>query len=254
MLKPRLIPCLLIKDKGLVKTIRFKSPKYIGDPLNTVRIFNEKEVDEITIFDIDASSKNIKPDFQLIEKLAQECRMPLCYGGGIKNIQDIKKLISLGVEKVSISSEIINNPELIIKAAETVGSQSIVATLDIRIGGLFKLGTIFTNNGRTSHSLKLIPFLKKIENYGIGEIIINDINKDGLMNGYDIKHIKKISQVVKVPITFLGGAGNLNDIKLLWETDPSIGAAAGSLFVFKGKYKAVLVNYPSAEEKRKLYF
>jgi len=253
MLKPRLIPCLLIKDKGLVKTIRFNSPKYIGDPLNAVRIFNEKEVDEITIFDIDASTKSLEPDFKLIEKLAQECQMPLCYGGGIKTIENIKKLISLGVEKVSISSEIINNPELILKAVESIGSQSIVVTLDIRTGRLLKQDTIYTKNGKKSHSLKLVPFLRKIEEYGVGEIIINDINKDGLMNGYDISLIRKISKIVKVPLTFLGGAGNLNDIKVLWKTDSSLGAAAGSLFVFKGKYKAVLINYPSKEERRKLY-
>ena len=253
MLKPRLIPCLLIKDKHLVKTVRFKSPKYIGDPLNAVRIFNEKEVDEITIFDIDATSKGIAPDFKLIERLSRECQMPLCYGGGIKTIEQIKQIISLGVEKISLSSIILSNPQFIMEAIEQVGSQSIVVTLDISKGGLFNKETIFTHNGTKSHKLDLFSFLKKVESYGAGELVINSINDDGLMNGYNKKLVESISTRTNIPLTFLGGAGKLDHIKSLWEIDKTVGAAAGSLFVFKGKFKAVLINYPSRETKQALY-
>ena len=194
MLKPRLIPCLLIKDKHLVKTVRFKSPQYIGDPLNAVRIFNEKEVDEITIFDIDATSKGLDPDFKLIERLSRECQMPLCYGGGIKTISQIKQIISLGVEKISLSSIILSNPEFIMEAIEQVGSQSIVVTLDIYKGGLFNKETICSHNGKKSHKLDLFSFLNKVENYGAGELVINSINDDGLMSGYNKKLVESISK------------------------------------------------------------
>ncbi len=253
MLKPRLIPCLLIKDKSLVKTVQFKSPKYIGDPLNAVRIFNEKKVDEITILDIDASSKGIEPDLKLIERISQECQMPLCYGGGIKTISQIKKIISLGVEKISLSSVVINNPKFILEAVEQVGSQSIVVSLDISNGGFLKNETIYTLNGKKAHKIDLFAFLRELESYGAGEFIINHINNDGMMKGYDKKLVTSISERTNIPLTFLGGAGKLEDIKSLWEIDPTLGAAAGSIFVFKGKFKAVLINYPSRETKETLY-
>ena len=254
MLKPRLIPSLLIKNKDLIKTVRFQKPKYIGDPLNAVRIFNEKEVDEITIFDIGATTENKEPNFKLIERLSQECQMPLCYGGGIKTISQIKQIISLGVEKISISSAALNNPELIQEAVECVGSQSVVVTLDILKSRFFNKEKIFTHNGKKDSQKDLFSFLSQIESYGAGEIIINDIDNEGLMKGYDLELVKNISKRTNIPLTFLGGAGSLEDIRSIWKIDSTIGAAAGSIFVFKGKFNAVLINYPSRDEKKDLYF
>lgn len=254
MLKPRLIPSLLIRDKDLIKTVQFQKPKYIGDPLNAVRIFNEKEVDEITIFDIGATFENKEPNFKLIERLSQECQMPMCYGGGIKTISQIKQIISLGVEKISISSAALFNPELIQEAVDCVGSQSVVVTLDISKSRFFNKETIFTHNGKKAFPKDLFSFLNQIENHGAGEIIINNINKEGLMQGYDLELVKKISKRTNIPLTFLGGAGSLEDIRSIWNIDSTIGAAAGSIFVFKGKFNAVLINYPSRDEKKDLYF
>ena len=245
MLRSRIIPSILIHKKGLYKTVNFKSPKYIGDPINAVRIFNEKEVDELIIFDIDSTVNELNPNFDLISKLASECRMPICYGGGIKTLYDIEKIISLGVEKVSISSAAINNINLIQEASKRVGSQSIVVTLDVKkIGFINKTYKIFTHNGKIYCDLVLEDFCKKVENLGAGEIIINSIDNDGIMKGYDYELIDRVRQSVNLPISALGGAGNIQDIIKLIERYGLIGASAGSMFVFKGKYKAVLIQYP----------
>ena len=249
MLRPRITPCLLIQNGGLVKTQKFSDPKYVGDPINAVKIFNEKEVDELIVLDINASTLGQEPNYALIRSLANECRMPLCYGGGVKNIEQLERIIQLGVEKVAISSAAIADPGFIAQAAKRVGSQSVVVVLDIKKTGLLRRYEVFTQNGSASSGLSPIDFVEKMESLGAGEIVINSIDQDGLMQGYDLGLIEAIRKRTSLPITALGGAGSLADIQGLIEKFGIIGAAAGSLFVFKGKYRAVLINYPSRSDK-----
>lgn len=252
MLRPRIIPCLLIHNQGLVKTVKFKDPKYVGDPLNAVKIFNEKEVDELIVLDIDATKENREPDFNVIKNLAAECRMPLCYGGGVKTVEHAKKIISLGAEKVAISASAIANPNLVKEIADAVGVQSVVVVIDVKKVGLLNRYEVFTHNGQKSSGKSPVELAKMFENLGAGEIVINNIDNDGIMQGYDMKLVKNIRDAICLPITVLGGAGTIDDIKKLIDSFGVIGAGAGSLFVFKGKYKAVLINYPTKEEKHKL--
>ena len=252
MLRPRIIPCLLLHDKGLVKTVNFKSPRYVGDPINAVRIFNEKEVDELAIFDIDATLLNQEPDYSLLEKLANQSRMPLCYGGGIKSIEQAQKIFGLGIEKIAMSSSAINNPQLVTQIAERVGSQSVIVVLDVKkknLGGY----EVYTHNGKKPTGINPIKFAYELEKLGAGEIIINSIDQDGLMQGFDLNLIDKIAETISIPLTVLGGAGSLSDIKKVIQKHGVIGVAAGSLFVFKGPYKAVLINYPNKTEKNSIF-
>jgi cyclase len=249
MLRPRIIPCLLVKNGGLVKTVRFDNPKYVGDPINAVRIFNEKEVDELIVLDIDATAQSREPNYNLIKNLAAECRMPLCYGGGVKTAEQIQKIISMGVEKVAISSAAVQSPELISRAAARVGSQSIVVVVDVRKNGSMGHYEVCTHNGTEVTGMNPVEFAKKVEALGAGEVVVNAINRDGVMKGYDLDLIAQVREGVSLPITALGGAGSLKDIAALIHTFGIIGAAAGSLFVFKGIYRAVLINYPSRPEK-----
>lgn len=251
MLRPRVIPCLLVHDKGLVKTVQFKDPKYVGDPINAVRIFNEKESDELMVIDIDATIENREPDYKMIEHLAAECRMPLCYGGGVKTAEQAQRIFSLGVEKIAISSAAIHTPELVYEMANKVGSQSVVVVVDVKkklLGGY----EMYTHNGKKSTGKTPFEFVSKMEELGAGEIVVNSIDQDGVMKGYDLALIEKIRQSISLPLTVLGGAGSLQDIGNLINKYGIIGAAAGSLFVFKGVYKAVLINYPNWNEKDKL--
>jgi cyclase len=251
MLRPRIIPCILIKDSGLVKSIQFKDHKYIGDPINAVKIFNEKEVDEIIIIDIDATVYNREPDYKLIEALAAECRMPLCYGGGVKSADQAQKIFALGVEKVSISSEAIYNPKLLTEIGNRVGSQSIVVVLDVKKSKTGKY-EIWTHNATKNTGKDPVDFAIEVESLGAGEIVINSIDSDGMMNGYDMELVDKIRNAICLPLTVLGGAGTLKDIGSLISKYNVIGAAAGSLFVFKGVFKAVLISYPSPSQKATL--
>jgi cyclase len=252
MLRPRIIPCLLVKNKGLVKTINFKEPRYVGDPINAVRIFNEKQVDEIIVLDIDATAEKREPDYKMIENLAAECRMPLCYGGGITTVEQAQKIFSLGVEKVAISSAAIKNPNLISEISKTVGSQSVVVVLDVR-KKMFGGYEIFVKNGTTGTGKNPLDFAKLMEELGAGEIVINSIDNDGIMKGYDISLIEKIRNSITLPMTALGGAGSLEHIGDLFKKFKIIGASAGSLFVFKGVYRAVLISYPDEVEKQNLF-
>lgn len=248
MLRPRIIPCLLVHKSGLVKSVQFKHYKYIGDPINAVRIFNEKHSDELMLIDIDATVNKTEPNYKLIQNIASECRMPLCYGGGIKNVEQAQKIFSLGVEKIALSSILIEEPELITEIASKVGSQSVVAVLDIR-KKMFGGYELYSHNGKKATGINPIEFIKQIEDLGAGEIVINAIDQDGMMNGYDLKLVEKVRNSTTLPLTVLGGAGSLTDIENLIQKYGIIGAAAGSLFVFKGVYKAVLINYPSTIEK-----
>jgi cyclase len=252
MLRPRIIPSLLLQDNGLVKTVNFKNPKYVGDPINAVKIFNEKEVDELAIFDIDATTKGLEPNYGLIERIANQSRMPLCYGGGVKTVEQAQKIFSLGVEKIALSSAVLQNPELITKIGDHVGSQSVIVVLDVK-KKLFGGYEVFTHNGKKGTGINPFKFVELAQSLGAGEIIINSIDQDGVMKGYDMALIDKIREKISLPLTVLGGAGSLNDIKEVINKHQIIGVAAGSLFVFKGVYKAVLINYPPREEKEKLY-
>jgi imidazole glycerol-phosphate synthase subunit HisF len=252
MLFPRIIPCLLIKDKGLVKTVNFKNPKYVGDPINAVRIFNEKEVDEIIVIDIDATAEKREPDYNMIEHLAAECRMPLCYGGGITTSNQVQNIIQLGVEKVAISSAAISNPELISKSAERVGNQSIVVVLDVKKQTSEGKYIVWTHNGQKNTNQNVVELAMKMEKLGAGEIVMNSIDNDGVMKGYDLSLVEEVKKSINIPLTVLGGAGSLLDIGKLLNKFGIIGASAGSLFVFKGVYKAVLISYPSRAEKQLL--
>jgi imidazole glycerol-phosphate synthase subunit HisF len=252
MLRPRIIPSLLVHQKGLVKTVNFGNSKYVGDPINAVRIFNEKEVDELIVLDIDATVENREPDFNMIKNLAAECRMPFCYGGGVKTVEQAKKIINLGAEKVALSSAAIENPNLIKAIAKAVGNQSVVVVLDVKKVGLFGKYELFIHNGKKKTDKNLIEFAKLMEANGAGEIVVNSIDNDGVMKGYDLALIDKIRESISIPMTVLGGAGSLQDIGKVINKHGIIGVAAGSLFVFKGVYKAVLINYPSLEEKEKL--
>lgn len=253
MLHPRIIPCLLVHQKGLVKTVKFKDPKYVGDPINAVRIFNEKEVDELMVLDIDASVEKREPDYRMIEHLASECRMPLCYGGGIKTSEQALQIFSLGVEKIAISSIAVETPEIIGSIADRVGNQSVIVVIDVKkrvFGGKYEA---YTHNGKRGSGLDPVLFAKQCEALGAGELVINSIDQDGVMKGYDNTIIDKIRDAIHIPMTVLGGAGSLEHIGELISKHGIIGAAAGSLFVFKGKYRAVLINYPEKAAKAALF-
>lgn len=248
MLAPRIIPCLLVHNKGLVKTVKFKD---VGDPINAVKIFNEKEADELMVLDIDATVKGREPDYKMIENLATECRMPLCYGGGIKTVEQATRIFNLGVEKIALSSSAIENLQLVADIAKEVGNQSVVVVIDVK-KKMFGGYDVYTHNGTKKTKVDLEKFIIDLQSCGVGEIVINSIDNDGVMQGYDLSLIEKIKPLINVPITVLGGAGSLADIEKLIEKFGIIGCSAGSLFVFKGKYKAVLINYPKQEEKQKL--
>lgn len=252
MLRPRIIPCLLVHKGGLVKTVKFGEGKYVGDPINAVRIFNEKEVDELIVVDIDATREGREPDYQLISNLASECRMPFCYGGGVKTPEQFERIIALGVEKVAVSSAAVADPELIPVAASRVGSQSVVGVIDVRKTGLLRKAEVVTHNGTHRTGLAPVDFARRLAEAGAGEILINSVDRDGSMQGYDLDLVGQVRKAVDVPMTVLGGAGSLADIEALLAAEGIIGAAAGSLFVFKGKYRAVLINYPNRIEKQDL--
>ncbi len=251
MLRSRIIPCLLIRNKGLVKTVNFKDGKYVGDPINAVRIFNEKEVDELVVFDIDATVQNRDPDYKMIENLAKECRMPLCYGGGIKDVEQAIRISNLGVEKVAISSQAVINPSVVSDIIEAIGSQSVVVVVDVK-KSVFGKYEVYIQNGTQKVRKKLPDLLKEFDALKVGEVIVNSIDMDGKMSGYDEKLIQIARDVMSSQLSVLGGAGSLEHIKRLISKYKIIGACAGSLFVFKGVYKAVLINYPAPSEKMDL--
>jgi cyclase len=233
----------------LVKTDRFGNPKYVGDPINAVRIFNEKEADELIVLDIDATVEEREPNFPLIAQLARECRMPLCYGGGIRTAEQARKIVGSGVEKVSISSAFVERPALVSEIAGEVGNQSVVVTLDVRKPRSDGGYEVFTHNGRRGTGRSPLDLAAEAETAGAGELLINAIDQDGQMKGYDLALARAARARTKIPLTLLGGAGSLADIEQLIRACGVVGAAAGSLFVFKGAYRAVLITYPSAQER-----
>lgn len=248
MLRPRVIPCLLVKGRGLVKTVRFASPKYVGDPINAVRIFNEKGVDELVVLDIDATAEGREPDYTMIQHLASECRMPLCYGGGVKSAAQAKRIIGFGVEKIAVSSAAVDTPSLLTEMATSVGAQSVVVILDAkkRGGGGHD---VWLRNGQTNTRRQVPELAADLESRGAGEIVVNSVDQDGMMTGFDIELAKSVRAATSVPLTVLGGAGSFEHIQELVRAVGVVGAAAGSLFVFKGVHRAVLISYPTQEQR-----
>jgi imidazole glycerol-phosphate synthase subunit HisF len=252
VLRPRITPCLLIRNGGLVKTVQFADDKYVGDPINAVKIFNEKEADELIVVDIDASARGMAPNLKLIMQFAGECRMPLCYGGGIKTAEQARAIIGLGVEKIAISSAAVENPRLISAIADAVGSQSVVVVFDVRRQSKGSDYEVWTHNAKRRTGKLATDAIREAEALGAGEILVNSIDNDGKMKGYDLPLAKLVRATTRLPMTILGGAGSLADIGRLIETCGIIGAAAGSLFVFKGPYRAVLISYPTPQQRTDL--
>ena len=230
----------------------FSDSKYVGDPINAVKIFNEKEVDEIIVLDIDATVRGESPDIAMIANLAAECRMPLCYGGGIKTAEQAKTIIGLGVEKVAISSAALEDSDLITRMVVAIGSQSVVVVLDAKPGQDKSSYEVYTHNAKVNTGRSLAQVANEVQALGAGEIVVNSIDNDGQMNGYDLGMAKCVHDATSVPVTVLGGAGSPEDIGKLIAEFGVIGAAAGSMFVFKGIYRAVLINYPSVSEHEAL--
>jgi imidazole glycerol-phosphate synthase subunit HisF len=252
MYHTRVIPCLLLQGEGLVKTITFKNPIYLGDPINIVKIFNDKEVDELVLLDIRATIENKRPQFALIEKIASECFMPLGYGGGIRNVEDMKNLFSLGVEKISINSCAVESPDLIKKATEIFGSQSIVISIDVKKSWLGKYEVV-THGGKRRTGLDPVLFAKQVENLGAGELLLNSVERDGTMQGYDLKLISLIANAVNIPVVACGGAGKLEHLADAVLKGGASAAAAGSFFVFNGPHRAVLISYPLPQELKRIF-
>lgn len=248
MLQPRIIPCLLMQNGALVKTVNFRTPKYVGDPINAVRIFNEREADELMLLDIGVSVQGKSPDFELIERIAAECSMPFCYGGGISNAFEAVQLVDSGVEKIAISNSAIRRPELVEEIADAVGGQSVVVVLDLkRTGDNKRPFSLLTHNAQEEVATDPFELMHELHERGVGEIVVNFIDNDGVMGGFDLQGAKQFFDVAKVPLTVIGGAGNHDHLRSLFETLGVVGAGAGSMFVFKGKFRAVLINYPTRE-------
>ena len=251
MLQHRVIPVLLLSDRGVVKTRKFKNPKYIGDALNTIRIFNEKEVDELIVLDITASSAKHGPDYDYIEKLASECFMPLTYGGGISSVEEAEKVFSLGIEKVSVQSAAVENLSILRQLVSKFGSQSFVFSIDIKKNwrGQYQPYSYGTGSTTADNWQKLVV---EAEAAGVGEILINSVDKDGTLEGPDLTLIRQASKLVSVPLTALGGVSSLQDIKNIINADADA-VAAGSFFVYHGPHKAVLITYPKHHQLKQLF-
>ena len=250
MFRPRVIPCLLLQGKGIVKTVQFSEPRYIGDPMNAVKIFNDFDADELVFLDIDASKEGRSIDVDFVKKVGQEAFMPFAVGGGLRSIQDIRNIFNAGAEKAVICSSALENPDFITQAAEVFGSQAIVVCIDVRtVNGNYRA---YTMSGGKKIETDVVALAKKLEKLGAGEIIIQSIDADGMMSGYDVDLIQLISAEVRVPVIALGGAGELADFTRAVEAGASA-VAAGSLFVYAGKNKGILINYPDRSELADLF-
>jgi cyclase len=248
MYRARVIPCLLLKGERLVKTVRFRQPTYVGDPINAVKIFNDREVDELAILDITATTDRRDPPFDHLKEIAGECFMPLSYGGGIRSIEQARRLFSLGVEKVVINSAAADNPSLLTAIAGEYGSQAVVAGIDVKKDWLGRT-RVFTRSGHNNTGREPIAYAKAMADAGAGEILLNAIERDGTMSGYDLDLIAQVSSSVSIPLVACGGAGTIDHLASAIRAGASA-VAAGSLFVFAGPRRAVLINYPSAAELR----
>lgn len=253
MYRPRIIPVLLLSNKGLVKTVRFKDPTYIGDPLNAVKLFNDLKADELVFLDIDATriKKIISPE--LVQKIGEEANMPFSVGGFIKDLKGIELLIKSGAERVVIGSEAAHNPGFIREASMAFGSSTIAVCIDIK-KNLWGKELVYTNNGQVSHKFTAFEFAKMMEDNGAGEIILQSIEKDGTMDGYNIVQVKSLADKLTIPVVALGGAGNYTHLKEMYKNGYKVsGLGSGSTFIYQSKLKGVLINYPTLLEKKEIY-
>lgn len=252
MMRARVIPCLLLKNKGLVKTVRFEHPIYIGCPINAIKLFNEKEVDELVFLDITASKKNKKPYFNLISEIASECFMPFCYGGGVKTLEDMEIIFGIGAEKISINTQAVESPNIIREGSKEFGSQSIVVSVDVK-RNLFGKYRIFSHRRGRTIAIEPVEFALRMEDAGAGELFVNSVDRDGTMHGYDLDLLRKISSAVGIPVIACGGAGTIKDFAAAIKTGGASAVAAGSMFVFYGKHRAVLINYPTQNVLKEVF-
>ncbi len=252
MFRPRVIPTLLLKNGGLVKTVRFKKSRYIGDPINAVKIFNEKRADELIFLDITASRQDRTISTQIVEKIGDEAYMPFTVGGGIRTIDDIRRTINSGAEKIALCSHAVLDPPFIRRAADVFGSSAIVVSIDVK-KVLFRGYTVCTHGGTRTTGLDPGEFAVLVQKMGAGEILLNSIDRDGTMSGYDLELLKYVSDAVSIPVIACGGAGSLNDLSEAVNTGGASAVAAGSLFVYHGKLNAVLINFPSGKELKGIF-
>jgi cyclase len=245
--RPRLIPCLLLEERGLVKTTKFSNSRYLGDPINAVKIFNGKGVDELCILDITATIENREPDFDYLRDIASEAFMPLSYGGGITNSEQVKRLFFIGYEKVIINTAFIQNPTLIRELANFAGSQSVVVSIDVK-NELLGRRSCYSHDGKTKVNIDPVVLAKRAEEHGAGEILLNSMTRDGTMQGYDIKLVHEVVNAVSIPVIACGGAKDISDFKDVLENGGAHAAAAGSLFVYYGTQKAVLITAPDEKD------
>ena len=247
MISNRIIPVLLLSGEGMIKTKNFKEYKYLGDPINIVKIFNEKEIDELTIFDINATVDN-KINFKLLEKISRQCRMPLCYGGGVKNVEAAKKILSLGVEKISFSTLFFENVNELQNITNSIGNQSVVLTLDFK-PNIFGVTNFYINNAKKKIKINLEEIVKKIKALDPGEIILNSISNDGCRSGYDLEILNYFTKEIKSPITISGGAKDINSFSEAIKINKFVGCAASSMFTLKEPLDAVLIQYLNSDQR-----
>ena len=241
---------MLLKDLGLVKTVKFTNPKYVGDPINAVKIFNDKEVDELIFLDIISTNEKRKPSFELLSRIVSEAFMPFSYGGGLRSIEDVKRIMEIGVEKVVINTYAFENPEFIKEIADMFGSQSVVISIDVKKNKENNY-EVFVNSGKINTKKNPVDYAIQMEKIGAGEIFLNSVDKDGTMEGYDTELIKEVSRAVNIPVIACGGAGRIKDLDNAIKSGASA-VSAGSMFVFIGPYRAVLINYPDKKELGKV--
>ena len=252
-MRHRIIPILLLKNNGLYKGTHFRDHRYIGDPINAVKIFNDKEVDELVFLDINASIERREPNYDILRDIASECFMPLAYGGGVTSLEMIRELLRIGVEKVVINTHAIREPKFVQDAVKYFGSSTIVACIDAKKSYFSNDYNVYINSGNEKTKLHPIEWAKKLQQLGVGEIIINSIDRDGTLTGYDSNLIMGVVKTLKIPVIAAGGGSSLTDFVKICKEQNASAAAAGAFFVFQGKHKAVLITYPSQGEVDKEY-
>ena len=251
MLQHRVIPALLLRNNGLVKTTRFKDPKYVGDPINAIRIFNEKEVDELMLLDITASKENREPNFEMIEQIAGECFMPLAYGGGVRTVEQAQRIYALGVEKICLQTSALENPGLVTELAQRFGSQSVMVSVDVKRNWMGK-PQLYSSAKASSLGSDWIDRTQQLVKAGAGEVLLNAVDKDGTLQGPDLALIEQLSQAINVPLIAVGGVGSMGDIKAAVDAGASA-VAAGAFFVYHGPHRAVLISYPTYAALEQLF-
>lgn len=252
MLKNRVIPCLLLKNAALVKTIKFKNPDYVGDPSNAIRIYNEKEVDELIFLDITATTSSKVPDLDVIGRLASECFMPVAYGGGISDLQTMREIFRRGIEKVAVNSHAVACPEFLSAAANEFGSQAVVISIDAKrtAAGTYE---VYTHGGTRATGMDPVTWARRAAELGAGEILLTSIDQDGTMEGYDLELIRSVTSSVDIPLIACGGAGKVSHFGQAITQGRASAVAAGSMVVYFGRNRAVLINFPSPRELNRLF-